>query len=84
MYSAVYSFGSVFATVDDDVVVVAGRTNGKIVPARGENHFGWDPIFQPDGFDGTYAQIDKDIKNTISHRYKAFAVLKDKLSSNEE
>ena len=71
-----------YTTINDpesDVVVVSGKTDGKIVAARGDNQFGWDPIFQPDGFEGTYAQIDKDIKNTISHRYKAFAVLKKRL-----
>jgi hypothetical protein len=38
------------------------------VPARGPADFGWDPVFLPDGFDTTYAEMDKDIKNTISHR----------------
>ena len=41
------------------------------MPARGPLDFGWDPIFQPDGFEGTYAQIPKDEKNKISHRYRA-------------
>jgi inosine triphosphate pyrophosphatase len=31
-----------------------GRCNGTIVPARGPKDFGWDPVFQPDGFDKTY------------------------------
>ncbi|CAG8671000.1 20696_t:CDS:2, partial [Racocetra persica] len=34
-------------------VLFEGRTNGKIVPPRGATNFGWDPIFQPDGFDQT-------------------------------
>lgn len=38
------------------------------MPARGPAAFGWDPIFQPDGFEETYAELDKAVKNTISHR----------------
>ena len=45
-----------------------GRTEGRIVPARGSGNFGWDAVFQPDGFDTTYAEMDKAVKNTISHR----------------
>ena len=30
--------------------------------------FGWDPVFEPEGFDKTYAELDKDTKNAISHR----------------
>lgn len=46
-----------------------GRTPGKIVPARGPPDFGWDPIFEAEGFGQTYAEMDKTIKNTISHRW---------------
>ena len=45
-----------------------GRTQGRIVPSRGATAFGWDPVFQPEGFQETYAEMDKTIKNTISHR----------------
>ena len=45
-----------------------GRTEGRVVPARGPAAFGWDPIFEPEGFQETYAQLDKAVKNTISHR----------------
>ena len=94
-----------------------GRTDGRIVPARGPPDFGcepsvggarqptsracslpalrshslaacappalpcappalpcahsWDPIFEPSGFGETYAELDKDVKNGISHRYRA-------------
>ncbi|KAI8352161.1 inosine triphosphate pyrophosphatase [Choanephora cucurbitarum] len=61
---------------DHEPVVFEGRTNGRIVPARGPANFGWDAIFQPDGFDQTYAELDKQIKNSISHRSKALDVLK--------
>ena len=58
------------------IEVIDGKTPGTIVPARGPNAFGWDPIFEPEGFNETYAEMDKDIKNTISHRYRAFGQLK--------
>ena len=48
-----------------------GKTPGTIVEPRGSRDFGWDPVFQPDGFDKTYAELPKEIKNTISHRFKA-------------
>lgn len=53
-----------------------GKTRGKIVPPRGPNDFGWDPIFQPDGYEQTYAEMHKEEKNKISHRYKALALVK--------
>ena len=51
-------------------VVFVGRTEGRIVPARGPTDFGWDPVFEADGFGQTYAEMDKEIKNSISHRYE--------------
>ena len=48
--------------------VFVGRTQGHIVPSRGITAFGWDPVFQPEGFQETYAEMDKTVKNTISHR----------------
>jgi len=38
---------------------------------------GWDPIFQPDGYDVTYAEMEKKEKNLISHRGRSLALLKD-------
>ncbi|KAI8851802.1 putative inosine triphosphate pyrophosphatase [Chytridium lagenaria] len=60
-----------------DVVIFEGKTDGRIVRPRGPNTFGWDPIFQPNGFDKTYAEIDKDVKNQISHRAKALAKVRE-------
>ena len=45
-----------------------GRRAGKIVPARGPPDFGWDPVFQPDCSDKTYAEMEKGEKTAISHR----------------
>eukprot|EP01026_Neomeris_dumetosa_P012960 TRINITY_DN14504_c0_g1_i2.p3 TRINITY_DN14504_c0_g1~~TRINITY_DN14504_c0_g1_i2.p3 ORF type:complete len:126 (-),score=12.23 TRINITY_DN14504_c0_g1_i2:194-571(-) len=57
--------------------IFVGRTEGRIVSARGPKDFGWDPIFQPDGFELTYAEMEKATKNQISHRFKALEKLKE-------
>ncbi|XP_023526105.1 inosine triphosphate pyrophosphatase [Cucurbita pepo subsp. pepo] len=57
-------------------ITFVGNTPGKIVLPRGPNDFGWDPIFQPDGYDQTYAEMSKEEKNKISHRYRALALVK--------
>jgi len=54
-------------------LIFQGRTDGKIVPARGPTRFGFDPIFEYEG--KTYAEMDKAEKNKISHRYKALEKL---------
>jgi inosine triphosphate pyrophosphatase len=61
---------------DYEPLVFVGKTHGTIVQARGPADFGWDPIFQPDGFQETYAEMDKAVKNTISHRYRALDALR--------
>ena len=49
-----------------------GRVDGTILTAKhGNKGFGYDPIFQPDGYDQTFAEMPLDIKNSISHRGKA-------------
>ena len=49
-----------------------GEVYGKIIEeARGDNGFGYDPIFMPDGFDKTFAELSQAEKNKISHRAKA-------------
>ncbi|PPR89824.1 hypothetical protein GOBAR_AA30863 [Gossypium barbadense] len=59
-----------------DGQVFLAVVQGKIVPARGPNDFGWDPIFQPDGYDQTYAEMPKEEKNKISHRSRALDMVK--------
>jgi inosine triphosphate pyrophosphatase len=71
------------------------------VPPRGPRDFGWDPIFEPDGYTQTYvdrpthassartrahathryAELPKDVKNSISHRYRALAAFRTHLAS---
>lgn len=51
---------------------VEGRCDGRIVDTpRGAGGFGYDPLFVPDGFDRTYAELDPAVKNAISHRARA-------------
>lgn len=57
-------------------VVFEGRIYGQIVKPRGDKGFGYDPIFQPDGHDTTFAEMTPDAKDAISHRHLAFAQLK--------
>jgi inosine triphosphate pyrophosphatase len=62
--------------------IFVGITKGQIVNARGSTHFGWDPIFQPDGYSLTYAELDNGIKDKISHRHKAIRLLEQYLYNN--
>lgn len=56
--------------------VFIGEIKGRIVRPRGESGFGWDPVFQPDGYSKTFAEMGADEKNAISHRFKAFEKLR--------
>ena len=61
-----------------------GAVDGEIVdPARGTNGFGYDPVFQPDGFEETFAEMTTELKNEISHRAKAIAALREILREVE-
>ncbi|VVC97270.1 inosine triphosphate pyrophosphatase [Leptidea sinapis] len=62
--------------IEGDVQLFQGKTSGTIVYPRGTRDFGWDCIFQPDGYDKTYGELSKEEKNKISHRYKALDKLK--------
>ena len=55
-----------------------GRVAGHLVwPPRGRRGFGYDPMFQPDGFEITFGEMDPAQKHTISHRARAFSHLLD-------
>ncbi|CUM49927.1 Inosine triphosphate pyrophosphatase [Debaryomyces fabryi] len=66
---------------DAEVKLFQGITKGNIVDSRGPTDFGWDSVFEPEGFDQTYAEMDKKTKNTISHRFRALDKLRDFLTS---
>jgi len=65
-----------YAQSPSDIHYFEGSMSGTIVAPRGKNTFGWDTIFQPDGYEKTYAELTSDEKNAISHRGKALAQLK--------
>ena len=71
--AAVYYFGTEFK-------VATGDITGRIIKEpHGTNGFGYDPLFLPDGYDKTSAELPPEIKNKISHRFKAFNQLKEYL-----
>lgn len=58
-------------------VVVEGKARGTLVfPGRGSNGFGYDPIFVPEGHDMTFGEMQPAAKDAISHRARAFEMLK--------
>lgn len=61
--------------------IFKGICEGSIIESeRGSDGFGYDPLFKPEGYDKTFAELDMDTKNRISHRGKALAQLKEYLS----
>lgn len=59
-----------------DKVVCEGEVRGQMVwPPRGTRGFGYDPMFQPEGYEMTFGEMDPDAKHAISHRADAFKKL---------
>jgi XTP/dITP diphosphohydrolase len=53
-----------------------GKIEGELLSqCRGENGFGYDPLFVPNGYDQTFAEMSDELKNSISHRYLSIAGL---------
>ncbi|HWK41515.1 MAG TPA: RdgB/HAM1 family non-canonical purine NTP pyrophosphatase [Croceibacterium sp.] len=71
-------FTSVLALAwpDGETAVYEGRADGTLIwPPRGDKGFGYDPLFVPQGYDRTFAEIEPEEKHRISHRANAFAKL---------
>lgn len=70
---------------DGETLVSRGEVEGRILlEEQGENGFGYDPLFVPEGYDVSFGVIDPEIKNRISHRARALQELRKKLRSREE
>ena len=69
--------------VNNKIETFTGICKGEITKTKhGEKGFGYDPIFKPNNFNDTFAQMDLSTKNTIGHRGKAVTKLVDFLNSN--
>lgn len=65
------------ALADGTVHVARGECEGTILTARrGTGGFGYDPVFMPEGFDRSMAELTLEEKNAISHRGKALRAMK--------
>lgn len=75
-------FVCVAAYVDTDGrrLTARGTCEGRIgLEPRGTRGFGYDPVFVPDGYEQTMAELSAETKNSISHRGKAFRALREQL-----
>ena len=62
----------VIAKKGESLAHFEGACEGHIITEdRGTTGFGYDPYFIPEGYHETFAQLGKDVKNTLSHRSKA-------------
>jgi len=61
---------------DGEKHIFSGIVRGTLdFEPKGENGFGYDPIFIPDGYDKTFGELDSSIKDEISHRARALKAL---------
>ena len=73
-------FVSVISLVfsQDDIIMARGQCEGRIMTeAKGENGFGYDPLFAPEGYDVSFGMLPVDLKNEISHRALALKKLEE-------
>ena len=75
--SAWFTSALAVAWPDGPCLVVEGRVDGRLTfPPRGDQGFGYDPIFVPEGGDLTFGEMEPSAKDAISHRARAFEKLK--------
>lgn len=70
-----------YAKAPNDIHFFEGELKGRITTPKGENGFGWDPIFIPEGHEETLAEMNFNTKNSLSMRRRAFERLKNFLST---
>lgn len=69
---------------DGRIIRTEGECHGRILTEPcGEGGFGYDPIFMPDGYDESMAQLGTEVKNKISHRAHALAKFKEELRKTD-
>lgn len=61
---------------EDGIRFFEGSITGIVVPPRGSDGFGWDPLFQPDGFEKTFAEMSLQEKGQCSMRKRAIEGLR--------
>lgn len=62
----------------EHLVSALGETRGEVVlEPRGEHGFGWDPVFVPEGYELTYAELSGETKDQVGHRGRAWRRLRD-------
>lgn len=69
-----------YSDSQNNIQFFEGNIKGTIVSPRGEG-FGWDPIFQPDGYSKTFGELSAEEKNSFSMRKIALEKLKEKITS---
>ncbi len=71
-----------YAKNKDDISFFEGVIKGEIVSPRGDQGFGWDPVFQPEGHTKTFAEMTLEEKNSLSMRKLAALQLKQALENS--
>lgn len=73
----------VFIINDEEIIKVQGEINGVIIDEeKGENGFGYDPLFYIPEYDKTFAQMESELKNSISHRANALSKLQEEIEKH--